>query len=150
MRRISLMVGVSDLVFVLINESGTAVTSIPVFTCVTPFVSKTFSTRRDLVFTMATERDRWYDMTLLSVRTSGCRARVILTTDRHHVFSSHFDCVIQLTWTEAWRHPTPAAYRGAREGTLKQDKIASATVPPREDPGLVIPREFVQQYSTFV
>jgi hypothetical protein len=56
---------------------------------------------------MATERDRWYDVTLLSIRTCGCRARVILSTDPTHVFSPHFDRVIRLTSTEIWRHPIP-------------------------------------------
>jgi hypothetical protein len=77
------------------------------FMCVNPFPSVAFSTFRDLIFTMATDTDRWYDVTLLSIRTCGCRARVILTTELEHLFDPHFARVIQLTSTEIWRYEIP-------------------------------------------
>jgi hypothetical protein len=53
---------------------------------------------------MATNRDRWYDVTLLSIRSSGCLARVVVATETTHVFDPHYDRVIRLTLTEVYRH----------------------------------------------
>jgi hypothetical protein len=54
---------------------------------------------------MAIDSDVFYDVTLLSIRTAGCRARIVLTTDLNRSFDPHFARVIALTWTEVWRYP---------------------------------------------
>jgi hypothetical protein len=80
---------------------------LPEFICSNPFPVRSFSTKRDLLFTMATTRDRFYDVTLLSIRTAHCRSRIVLGTDLDHQFHPHFARVIALTQTEVWRTPIP-------------------------------------------
>jgi hypothetical protein len=70
------------------------------FTCRGVLRPRTSSGVHDLVFTMVIRGDRWYDVTLLSIRSSGCRARIVLHTEDFHVFPGHFARVLKMTGTE--------------------------------------------------
>jgi hypothetical protein len=85
--------------------------ALPPFSCRVTSDPRTFSTRRDLVFLVTLRRDLWFDVTLLSIRSCGCRARIILMTEKGHRFLPHFFRVIQLTGTEAHEADPP---QGAR------------------------------------
>lgn len=73
------------------------------FTCRGVLTPRTSSGLRDLIYTMAIRADRWYDVTLLSMRSSGCGARIVLHTEDFHVFPEHFARVIEMTATEVVR-----------------------------------------------
>jgi hypothetical protein len=75
----------------------------PAFLCDNPLPAVPFSTNRDLLFTLAVLKDVWYDITLLSIRTCGCRARIVLVTNPTKTFEPHFERIIKMTGTEIWR-----------------------------------------------
>jgi hypothetical protein len=77
------------------------------FACRTSLPPRTFSGPRDVIWTMSLNFDRWFDISLLSIRTSGCQARVVLFTDMDHQFDTHFVRVIAMTWTEIRRRTLP-------------------------------------------
>jgi hypothetical protein len=56
-------------------------------------------------------QDRWYDVTLLSIRTCGCRARVVVYTESDHYFEPHFALVLRMTSVEILRCPDPGGGR---------------------------------------
>jgi hypothetical protein len=60
-----------------------------------------------MLFTIVTGTDRWYDVTLLSIRTAGIAARVIVITLPEKTFDPYFDRVIQLTSVEIYRMESP-------------------------------------------
>jgi hypothetical protein len=57
---------------------------------------------------MVIRGDRWYNVTLLSIRSFGCRARIVLHTEDFHVFPGHFARVLKMTGTEVVRGEIPA------------------------------------------
>jgi hypothetical protein len=60
------------------------------------------STSRDIIWTFIKGKDMWYDTNLMSIRSSGCRARIILVTDSKHRWNPHFSKVVQMTNTEVF------------------------------------------------
>jgi hypothetical protein len=80
------------------------------FKCQTTLPARCFSTRRDVIFTMAVLEDRWFDITLLSIRTCGCGARIVLYTILEQVFTPHYGRVIAMTNAEVVHRDVP---RGA-------------------------------------
>jgi hypothetical protein len=79
----------------------------PFFRCSSSLAPRTASTIRDLVWTMTLNRDRWFDITLLSIRTSGCRARIVVFTDIKHRYHPHFARVLNMTGAEIHRQQFP-------------------------------------------
>jgi hypothetical protein len=77
------------------------------FFCKSSLQPHTFSTSRDIIWTMTLNFDRWFDVSLLSIRTSGCRARIIIFTEINHTFDPHFRRVLALTQAEIYRELLP-------------------------------------------
>jgi hypothetical protein len=67
------------------------------FHCRTPLEPAGWSAARDLLFTTVLASDRRFDISLLSIRTCGCRARVVVSTDADKEFGPHFTRVMALT-----------------------------------------------------
>jgi hypothetical protein len=80
---------------------------IPPFRCASSLAPRAASTTRDLIWTMTLNFDRWFDITLLSIRTSGCRARIVVFTDDQHVYHPHFFRVLMMTEAEVHRRILP-------------------------------------------
>ena len=74
---------------------------------------RTFSTPRDLLYTCVLKKNHWYDITLLSVRTSGCKAKIALVTEIDHDFGRFFELVLRYTDTDVYRVNPPE--KGSRD-----------------------------------
>jgi hypothetical protein len=59
-----------------------------------------FSTRRDVAITCAITRHAHLGINLLSIRSSGCRSRIVLLTESNHSFDADFRRIVALTQTE--------------------------------------------------
>jgi hypothetical protein len=77
------------------------------FRCQSSLPPRTFSTSQDIIWTMTINFDRWFDVSFLSIRTSGCRARLIVFTDTEHIFDHHFARVLEMTRAEVRRATLP-------------------------------------------
>jgi hypothetical protein len=78
------------------------------FRCASSLPPRTVSTTRDLVWTMTLNRDRLFDVTLLSIRTSGCRARIVVFTSVGHEYNPHFASVLEMSGAEVHRQQLPS------------------------------------------
>jgi hypothetical protein len=59
-----------------------------------------FSSERDLAATCVHWRNRGFDISLLSLRTTGCRATIVMFVEDGHKFSPDVEKVIAITRTE--------------------------------------------------
>jgi hypothetical protein len=69
-----------------------------------------YSTRRDAVVTVAIEKEIRMDVNLMSIRSAGCRARIIVMVDKGHRFRGRVRRVIQWTGTEIFRFAWNRSY----------------------------------------
>lgn len=81
--------------------------------CQTSKPMRSFSTSRDLLYTCVLKKNHWYDVTLLSVRTSGCKAKIALVTETDHDFGRFFGLILRYTDTDVYRVDPPT--KGSRD-----------------------------------
>jgi hypothetical protein len=76
------------------------------FDCIHPEVPRpSFSNGRDLAITAAIGKHSHLGVNLLSLTSSGCRARIVLLTEIGHLFDARFLRIARLTGTEIFRFP---------------------------------------------
>lgn len=81
--------------------------TLPIFECRNAFPQETFSTRGDLILTCIRNKNEGYEQFLLSIRTTGCKARLIILTEVGHVFPDKYKILIDYTDAEVVEMSTP-------------------------------------------
>lgn len=74
--------------------------NLPAFECRNGYPREPSSNRRDLILTCIRDRDEAYEYFLLTIRTTGCKARIIILTEVGHVFPDKYRMIIDYTDTE--------------------------------------------------
>lgn len=118
------IVGVSMLftgfrLFALPENSATYNPEITLFKrrylCSSGLIPRTFSSSRDAVIMSVIDRDNWYEHLLFSIRTCGCKARIIILTEQEHLFNKFYLMALEYTETEVVRQPKPNDHRGSTD-----------------------------------